>query len=77
MKYHRISGVVCVHTTGLIPNCEAERRDGFDLYATSGPIDAPEAIPGGAMVRIEWPSHIDKQTRAWFPSQHITLRGYQ
>lgn len=77
MKYHQIAGTVSTHSTGVLHNCEAAMQDGFDLYESSGPIDAPEAIPSGAIVRIEWTSHTNKNTRSWFPAHHITLRSYQ
>ena len=51
-------------------------RGGFEQLWLD-PIDAPDCMPAGGIHRIEWKSHTQPGVQSWFPSQIISLRGYQ
>lgn len=71
MQMHRVSGETPLYMTGKNTSDE-HLRDGFSQFDLLG-LDATEAIPSGAMGRIEWWSKTNMKTY-WFDSQIITLR---
>jgi hypothetical protein len=77
MKYKLVGGGPPRNTTGLHSNYNVHTKDGFQWWheTISHPLDAPDAIPCGAMHRIEWKHTLERDTVSWFPAELIILRG--
>lgn len=75
--YRRISGDPPQFRTGMKSSVAHNAlRAGFDRLEAES-LDAPDSIPAGGVYCVEWYSSLQYGERCWFPSQIITLRGYQ